>query len=110
MSRVVQTEADATGEEISSRQIRALFEKQFLGVPEGWRLQGYDLHSEAQRTHGKFRLAANGAEIVLTGEGQGLIEALDRCREPALRRQRRQSSSSTSMRCRRAPKRKRSRP
>ena len=76
VSRVVQTEADATGEEISSRQIRALFEKHFLGVPEGWRLQGYDLHSEAQRTHGKFRLATGGAELVLTGDGQGLIEAL----------------------------------
>jgi 2-isopropylmalate synthase len=72
VSRVVQTEADATGEEISSRQIRALFEQHFVGIPEGWRLEGYDLHSEAQRTHGKFRLAAG----VLSGEGQGLIEAL----------------------------------
>jgi 2-isopropylmalate synthase len=76
VSRVVQTEADATGEEISSRQIRALFEKHFLGVPDGWRLQGYDLHSEAQRTHGKFRLATTAGELVLAGEGQGLIEAL----------------------------------
>jgi 2-isopropylmalate synthase len=76
VSRVVQAEADATGEEISSRQIRALFEKHFIGVPEGWRLQGYDLHSETQRTHGKFHLAGSGAEVVLTGEGQGLIEAL----------------------------------
>jgi len=76
VSRVVQAEADATGEEVSSRQIRALFEKHFLGVPESWQLQGYDLHSETQRTHGKFRLAAGGTELVLTGEGQGLIEAL----------------------------------
>ena len=76
VSRVVQAEADATGEEVSSRQIRALFEKAFLGVPDGWRLQGYDLHSESQRTHGKFRLAAGGTDVVLAGEGQGLIEAL----------------------------------
>ena len=76
VSRVVQAEADATGEEVSSRQIRALFEKSFLSVPENWRLEGYDLHSEAQRTHGKFRLAAGGTDLVLTGEGQGLIEAL----------------------------------
>jgi 2-isopropylmalate synthase len=76
VSRVVQTEADATGEEIHSRQIRALFDKHFLSVPEGWRLQGYDLHSEAQRTHGKFRLATQSGEAVLTGDGQGLIEAL----------------------------------
>jgi 2-isopropylmalate synthase len=76
VSRVVQTEADATGVEISSRQIRALFEKEFLAVPDGWQLQGYDLHSEAQRTHGKFRLDQAGSEVALTGDGQGLIEAL----------------------------------
>jgi len=76
VSRVVQVEADATGEEISSRQILKLFEKEFLGIPEGWQLQGYDLHSESQRTHGKFRLGNTGAEVVLNGEGQGLIEAL----------------------------------
>ena len=76
VSRVVQLKADASGEEVSSRQVLALFEKEFLGIPEGWRLQGYDLHSEAQRTHGKFRLAKAGAELVLSGEGQGLIEAL----------------------------------
>jgi 2-isopropylmalate synthase len=76
VSRVVQAEADATGVEISSRQILALFEKAFLSIPDGWRLQGYDLHSEAQRTHGKFRLVSAGGEISLSGEGQGLIEAL----------------------------------
>ena len=76
VSRVVQLTADATGEEVSSREVLALFEKEFLAIPEGWRLQGYDLHSETQRTHGKFRLAKVGAEIVLNGDGQGLIEAL----------------------------------
>jgi 2-isopropylmalate synthase len=76
VSKVVQLKADETGEEISSRQIVALFQKEFLDVPEGWRLQGYDLHSEAQRTHGRFRLATAGAEMQLSGEGQGLIEAL----------------------------------
>ena len=76
VSRVVQREADATGEEISSRHIHALFEKDFLAVPDGWRLQGYDVSSEAQRTHGKFRLTKGGAELVLSGEGQGLIESL----------------------------------
>jgi len=39
---VVQAKADATGEEITSRQIKGLFETEFLGVPEGWRLLGYE--------------------------------------------------------------------
>ena len=76
VSRVVQLKADASGEEIPSHQVLALFEEEFLSIPDGWRLQGYDLHSEAQRTHGKFRMSKAGAELVLSGEGQGLIEAL----------------------------------
>jgi 2-isopropylmalate synthase len=76
ISRVVQVEADTSGEEITSRRILALFEQEFLTVPEGWALQGYDLHSEAQRTHAKFRLAKGGPDSALHGEGQGLIEAL----------------------------------
>jgi 2-isopropylmalate synthase len=76
VSRVVQSHADASGEEVSSRQVLSLFQKEFLSIPEGWKLQGYDLHSESQRTHGRFRLANAGAEVVLTGDGQGLIEAL----------------------------------
>lgn len=77
ISRVVQSEADASGEEVTSRRILALFESEFLAVPEGWWLQGYDLHSEAQRTHGSFRLGGgSGADVTLKGEGQGLIEAL----------------------------------
>ncbi|MEO8465553.1 MAG: 2-isopropylmalate synthase [Gammaproteobacteria bacterium] len=76
VSRVVQAHADASGEEVSSRQVLGLFEKDFLSIPDGWKLQGYDLHSEEQRTHGRFRLAKTGAELVLNGDGQGLIEAL----------------------------------
>ena len=76
VSRVVQSQADATGEEVSSRQVLGLFQKEFLSIPDGWKLQGYDLHSEAQRTQGRFRLANAGGEVVLTGDGQGLIEAL----------------------------------
>jgi 2-isopropylmalate synthase len=76
VSRVVQREADATGEEISSRHIHALFQKEFIAIPEGWGLQGYDVSSEAQRTHGKFRLTKGGADLVLSGDGQGLIESL----------------------------------
>ncbi|HEX6998870.1 MAG TPA: 2-isopropylmalate synthase [Gammaproteobacteria bacterium] len=77
ISRVVQAHADRTGEEVPSRQVRALFESEFLAVPDGWRLVGYDLRSETHRTTGRFRLAAaSGGEIALTGTGQGLVEAL----------------------------------
>lgn len=73
ISRVVQSAADESGVEVTSRQVLALFESEFLKVPAGWRLQGYDLHSDAPRTRGRFRLEGAGE---LAGEGQGLIEAL----------------------------------
>ena len=76
VSRVVQAKADETGEEISSKEILALFQQEFLSVPKDWRLAGYDLHSTAQSTQGSFRLVRNGAEITVTGDGQGLLEAL----------------------------------
>ena len=43
----------------------------------------------AQRTHGKFRLAATGAERRADGRRAGAHRGADRRREPALRRQRR---------------------
>jgi 2-isopropylmalate synthase len=76
VSRVVQREADAIGQEVSSRQVWALFESEFLGVPEGWKLTGYDLHSQAQQMSAEFRLEEGSEELKLQGTGQGLIEAL----------------------------------
>jgi 2-isopropylmalate synthase len=76
ISRVVQIAADSSGEEVTSRQVLALFQSEFLAVPDGWRLLGYDLHSAAQRTHGRFKLGTGEGGVTLSGEGQGLIEAL----------------------------------
>jgi 2-isopropylmalate synthase len=74
VSRVVQEQADAAGAEVTSREVRALFTSRFVDVPEGWTLHGYDLHAQAQRTRGDFRIGASG--LAIRGEGQGLIEAL----------------------------------
>lgn len=77
VSKVVQEHADSDGVEVSSRQVWALFQSQFLGVPEGWQLAGYDLHSKAGSvTEVKFRVLHDGVKQSLDGSGQGLIEAL----------------------------------
>lgn len=77
ISKLVQEHADSDGEEVSSRQIWALFESQFLGVPEGWQLAGYDLHSKAgSETEVRFRVVRDGVKQEFSGTGQGLIEAL----------------------------------
>ncbi|HEX6995903.1 MAG TPA: 2-isopropylmalate synthase [Gammaproteobacteria bacterium] len=76
ISDIVQREADWTGKEVPSAQIRALFESELVAVPAGWRLVGYDSRFEHQRTVGNFRVQTARGEIELTGEGQGLVEAL----------------------------------
>jgi 2-isopropylmalate synthase len=76
VSRVVQQHADEGGDEISSRRVWELFESEFLGVPEGWQLAGYDLHAKAHETRAQFRVVHDGVKQALDGAGQGLIEAL----------------------------------
>src|SRR5690606_7638611 len=76
VSDIVQREADRTGKEIASAEVRTLFDSELVAVPAGWRLVGYDSRSEQQRTVGNFRIATARGEVSLTGEGQGLVEAL----------------------------------
>jgi len=76
VSRVVQKHADEEGEEVSSRRVWALFESEFLDVPTGWQLAGYDLHAKAHETRAQFRIVHDGVKQALDGTGQGLIEAL----------------------------------
>jgi 2-isopropylmalate synthase len=76
ISQVVQQQADAAGVEVSSRQVWDLFQSRFLAVPEGWHLNGYDLHSESQHTKGEFRIGSGAKQLKINGAGQGLIEAL----------------------------------
>jgi 2-isopropylmalate synthase len=76
VSQVVQKHADAEGEEVSSRRVWELFESEFLAVPEGWQLAGYELHAKAHETRAKFRIVHEDVKQSLDGSGQGLIEAL----------------------------------
>ena len=76
VSGVVQRHAEQDGQEVSSRRVWSLFESEFLSVPEGWQLAGYDLSSKAHETRAQFRIVHDGVKQALEGTGQGLIEAL----------------------------------
>ncbi|MBN1239108.1 MAG: 2-isopropylmalate synthase [Gammaproteobacteria bacterium] len=76
LSHIVQREADRCGREITSLEVRGLFEAELLAVPADWRLAGYESRSERHRTVGQFRVARSGGDVVMTGAGQGLVEAL----------------------------------
>ena len=76
VSRAVQSYAEAEGQEVLSRQVYTIFESEFLAVPEGWQLGGYELRAEADKTTGQFKLSGRDGPMVLTGRGHGLIECL----------------------------------
>ena len=77
VSQVVQKQAEEAGQEVSSRTVWSLFETNFLSVPDGWQLAGYDLSSKANNeTRAQFRIMHDGVKQALDGSGQGLIEAL----------------------------------
>jgi 2-isopropylmalate synthase len=76
VSRVVQKHAEEDEQEVSSRRVWSLFESEFLDVPDGWQLAGYDLHSKNNETRTQFRIVQDGVKAAFDGVGQGLIEAM----------------------------------
>lgn len=77
-SRVVQSSADTTGEEIASEQVRTLFEREYLGVEGGPKLVGdrtIAAHGDGSQEEVVATLAWGGARIPLSGKGTGPIDA-----------------------------------
>ncbi|WP_200834047.1 2-isopropylmalate synthase [Nitrincola tapanii] len=74
VSRVVQKASEKSGSEITSLQIKALFDQHFSHLAEAWQLQAYDLHTEAGCVQGVFKVA--GQLPPLQGQGTGAVEAL----------------------------------
>ncbi len=77
-SRFVQQNADETGEEIISDQVRTLFERQYLGVEGGPRLVGdrtLSAHGDGSEDELNAELEWGSARIALSGKGAGPIDA-----------------------------------
>jgi 2-isopropylmalate synthase len=77
-SRFVQQNADATGEEIVSEQVRALFERQYLGVEGGPRLVGdrtVSTHGDGSQDEIKAELEWGPVRVSLSGRGAGPLDA-----------------------------------
>jgi 2-isopropylmalate synthase len=77
-SQVVQQNADATGEEIASEQVRTLFEREYLGVEGGPRLVGdrtLSAHGDGEQDEVEAMLEWGPLRIALSGRGAGPIDA-----------------------------------
>ena len=77
-SRFVQENADASGAEILGEQVRALFEREYLGVEGGPRLVGdrtISAHDGARGDEVEADLAWGALRVPLRGRGAGPIDA-----------------------------------
>lgn len=77
-SKFVQQSADATGEEIVSEQVRALFEREYLGVEGGPRLVGertISAHGDGSQDEIKAALEWGSTRVSLSGQGAGPLDA-----------------------------------
>ncbi|MDO6462197.1 2-isopropylmalate synthase [Granulosicoccaceae sp. 1_MG-2023] len=74
VSRVVQQASEASGTEITSLEIRRLYEEHFTRVKPDWQLRDYELQTEGSEVLGRFDVPA----IVppLQGRGSGPVRAL----------------------------------
>ncbi|MEO8754595.1 MAG: 2-isopropylmalate synthase [Casimicrobiaceae bacterium] len=77
-SRVIQAITDASGKELSSHEIHAAFEREYLGATAPVTFGGHRAqHNGADGTveHLTAHLAVDGAELVLHGAGNGPVDA-----------------------------------
>jgi 2-isopropylmalate synthase len=76
-SKVVQQEAETDGGELDTASIHSLFDRHYLNVPVGWRLQSYDLHRTDEGVQAFINIGDDEQKVVnLKGQGSGAVDAL----------------------------------
>ncbi|MEM5528430.1 2-isopropylmalate synthase [Gammaproteobacteria bacterium AS21] len=72
LSKHVQKAAEEQKVEISSANIKTIFDQYFVTVDSSWQLQNYDLNTQDNQLNAKFRVG----ERDLQGAGAGALEAI----------------------------------
>ncbi len=75
VSKIVQKAAEDTGSELRGADIKRIFDENFVTIPAGWNLRGFDLSTQDSQTLATFRIEA-AEPLELKGKGQGALEAL----------------------------------
>ncbi len=76
LSGVVQREAEATAQEVSSARIRDLFTERYLSPSPDWVMHRYELRREGERVQAEVRVGSGAGATGLRGQGHGVVEAL----------------------------------
>ena len=74
-SRVVQKEAEDTGQEVSPEQIWTLFERHYLKLPSPLRLQSFNIEKSDRGEYIKGSIELDGKTFNVEGKGNGMLEA-----------------------------------
>jgi|TARA_B110000914_G_scaffold221551_1_gene233533 2-isopropylmalate synthase len=72
VSGVVQKATEASGLEVSSEQIKTLYQNNFVEVAAPWQLHDYGIQAHGQEIRASFKVG----QTLLSGQGAGAIEAL----------------------------------
>ena len=72
LSKIVQSEAENQGIEVSPKAIKSLYDQHFVAVDEQWQLNNYDLHTEGKQVEAQFQIG----KTEFSGSGVGVLEAL----------------------------------
>ncbi|WP_028492315.1 2-isopropylmalate synthase [Thioalkalivibrio sp. ALE19] len=75
-ARIVQQDAETSGEEVTSQRIHELFEKHYLAPVPGWDLVRYEMEKEGPVVRLDATVGPPGQETRLNGAGHGAVEAL----------------------------------
>ena len=75
-SQVVQSHTDQAGGEVSADQLWAIFQREYLSLKTPLDYQGHSLFDAGERQGLKLRLGSEGEQQLLTGFGNGPIDAL----------------------------------
>jgi 2-isopropylmalate synthase len=83
-ARIVQADAEESGNEVTSMRIWELFGELYSRPAKGWQMHSYDLHRDGNSVRAEIRVGSGTEAVQLQGKGHGAIEAL----VDALQRQR----------------------
>jgi len=72
VSGVVQKATEASGSEVSSEHINALYQTHFVEVAAPWQLHDYGIQAHGQEIRASFKVG----QTLLSGHGAGALEAL----------------------------------
>jgi len=72
LSKLVQKAAEEQKVEVSSKNIKAIYDQNFVQVDQLWQLQSYDLHTQDSQVNAIFTFAGNEYQ----GVGAGALEAI----------------------------------